>query len=222
MKVANLLTRLQTHKDDFLGAKKGKEFEDRIQTCLDDLMYNRLLRDNIEHQWDYIKQNRNSKWSTSPILNNTKYHHYYIYQPGGSQEYPDFLILDKKHMLSIEVKFSSKSQAKPVWNSGLPRPTGIYIIASYGLKDITFFLGKDIVTPYEAQKLHEFFDFGFKDYRQSFNKYEMRQQAYGFNAYVRKAYDQNKQYNARAITDFYNNPDREKLEQSAIRYIKSL
>ena len=222
MEVAKLLVKLQTHKDDFLGAKKGREFEDRIQVHLDNLLYNPLRKDDIDHQWDYIKQDRESKWSTNQVLNNTKYKHHYIYQPSGKQNYPDFLVLDKKHMLSIEVKFSENKQGKPVWNSGLPRPTGVYIFASYGLKDITFFLGKDVVTPDEAQKLHEFFDFGLKDYQQEFNRHEMKQQGYGFNVYIRKAYDQNKRSNKQAMINFCDNPDREKLEESAIRYVRSL
>jgi hypothetical protein len=35
---------------------------------------------------------------------------HYIYQPNGSQDFPDFLVFYKKYIITIEIKFSKKTK----------------------------------------------------------------------------------------------------------------
>lgn len=47
----------------------------------------------------------------------------------------------------------------------------------------------------------------------------MEKQPYGFAAYIRKAFEQKREFNPDAILDFFNNENREKLENSVISYL---
>lgn len=66
----------------------------------------------------------------------------YIYQPNGSQNFPDFLLTDFTLPINIECKTSEKGNI--VWNSGIAHKDMILLYASAHNKsnDITFFLGK--------------------------------------------------------------------------------
>lgn len=119
-------------------------------------------------------------------------------------------------VVPIEVKYKEKGGARPVWNSGLPRPSGIYIFGSYVEQQITFFLGRDLVTDDEARAMHEFFDVELKAREREFNQEHLASHVYGFSVYVRKAFDQGKQYNDAAVVDFFANPERERLEANVI------
>ena len=220
MKAISLFETMITDKDQFLTAKAGKEFENRIQVYLDNIGYNRLLRQDISKQdFAQLKSHWNAKWGADTLINPTQYKRHYVYQPSGSQNYPDFTILEGKSGINIETKFS-KSGAKPVWNSGLPRPNGIYVYASYKHKDLVFFLGQDIVSAEEARKLHEFFDYGLKEYQREVNQHDLRNQKYGFEVYIRKAFNQSRQHNPQAILNFFTDPNRNKNQQNVLEYLK--
>lgn len=64
-----------------------------------------------------------------------------IYQPNGSQQSPDILIIKNGLGLFIEVK---TSKSNPAWNSGRLYNSGFYIFKNYKLKEVTFFT-KDTV-----------------------------------------------------------------------------
>ena len=85
----------------------------------------------------------------------------------------------------------------------MPRPNGIYIFGSYYLLDATFLIGSAAVSPCEARKLHEFFDKGLKEYQATFNTHEMKEQSHGFGVYIRKAFDQSKKDNPRAVINYF-------------------
>lgn len=128
------------------------------------------------------------------------------------------MIFDGKRVEAVEIKLSK--QSKPMWNSGLPRQSGIYIFGSPKRKDMTFFKGSSVVTLNEAKELHNFFT-RLNNSEQSFNNKIMRNQAYGFSAYIRKAFDQKKAHNPQAIIDFFENPNRNKLETAVIKHLQS-
>jgi hypothetical protein len=88
----------------------------------------------------------------------------FIFQPYGSQNFPDFIIFWNKHIIPIELKYSKNEQgnknidiARPKWNSNIPKSNSIYI---YGVatKTITFFLGSDIIRDDTRKVLLDFWD----------------------------------------------------------------
>lgn len=209
---------IQENKDSYLQCSKGKEFEDRLDTYLHGIGYSRIKKEDVEN-FTHIKKDVLLKDREEDVSNTTKYKKHYIIQPCGTQNYPDFMVFDEDRIISIEVKYSRKKQKKPVWNSGLPRPNGVYIFGSFGCRDITFFKGSDVLTLDEIRKLHQFFEEAKKSER-AFNKSEMQNQTYGFKAYIRKAFDQSKTPNREAIPDYFNNPNRQSLENKVLSYVK--
>ncbi len=221
--LAALFEELQANSKRFLGGEKGSDFEDRINAKLHQLGYSRLDKVDVDAETmkalkETVLDNQTDKGIKNPFRRD--YMRQFFYQPYGSQNYPDFLVLDDDRVVSIEVKFSKKKQGKPVWNSGLPRPNGIYVFGSYGRQDITFFRGVDVVTVNEAENLHDFFDRGLRQYQGKFNEDMMRAQEYGFTAYIRKAFHQNKTANLNATLDFFTNPKRSQLEADVIRSLR--
>ena len=185
--------------------------------------YSRLIKDDLEEDLFAMLKTEITDKETEVAISNpfVNYTLHFITQPFGSQQYPDFIIFDKTRIVCIETKFSRGNQTRPVWNSGLPRPNGIYIFGSYGRTDLTFFRGIDVVSIDDVKQLHDFFDKGLRAYQQQFNDDEMNKQKYGFRVYIRKAYEQSKKHNPNAIIDFFNNPYRIELEDSVIRSLQT-
>lgn len=203
----------------FLRAETGEDFENRIKNQLDTAGFNQLQRDEVgldESAFRELKDQVKDRLRTGSIANPIPARtHHFLAQPFGSQDYPDLIIFDGPTVHSIELKYSKESQAKPMWNSGLPRQLGIYIFGSYKRGDVTFFLGRDIISRDEASAMTQFFD-SLGQRQHSFNTSQLANQPYGFTVYVRRAYDQRKSPNPKAITDFFNNPNRSTLEQNTI------
>lgn len=76
-----------------------------------------------------------------------------ISQPNGSQNFPDALIIVDH--VGIPVEFKSGKQDKIVWNSGLPRPDGVYVFNLYGATEsaTTMFMGDEVITEAEYEAL---------------------------------------------------------------------
>ena len=216
--LSRLFNALQKSKQQFLTAAKGSEFEERLRVKLDEIGFNRVMKEDINRiAFDELKRLVQEAQSLTEIGNPTNYRRHYLVQPFGSQDYPDFLVFDGERVVSIESKYSRKSEGKPMWNSGLPRPGGIYIFGAHGRGDVTFFRGCDVVSPSESRKFIEFFNRQ-RRAQEEFNEQNMQGQKYGFVAYVRKAFDQNLRYNEEAVTNFFTNERRLELEQSVIKY----
>ena len=216
--LSKLFIALQTEKRQFLTAAQGSEFESRLRLKLDTIGFNRVMKEDInEITFNELKKLVQENQRLTETCNPTDYERHYLVQPFGSQGYPDFLVFYGKRVISIESKYSRGSGKKPMWNSGLPRPSGIYIFGSYGKGDVTFFRGCDVVSPHESRKFMEFFNRQ-RQAQEEFNEQNMRGQKYGFVAYVRKAFDQNFRYNDEAVTDFFANENRAELERSVIGY----
>ena len=219
--LAKLFFHIKQKPDYYLKSAKGKDFEDRINEGLNKHGYSPLMSDgdDIDKKSLMIIKEKCQKFDSMESIENLDSHKkHFIKQPCGPQDYPDFWVFCEKSIFSIEVKFSQQKTKKPVWNSGLPRPNGIYIFGSYGMKQITFFRGIDVVGIEEIKKMHCFFE-DLKRQANKFNKSELKNQKYGFAVYSRKAYDQKKIDNEDAIIDYFTNPDREKLEQNVINYV---
>lgn len=70
-----------------------------------------------------------------------------VVQPRGKQQWPDMYILYGYRGIAIE--FKTSNQEKITWNSGLPRPLGIYILngsSSTSDKHTTYCMGSDLIS----------------------------------------------------------------------------
>lgn len=205
---------------NYLNAPSGKIFEERVMVELKKIGYNRILKNDLNQRFFSELKNRilhNAEF----VVNETEFNQHYLYQPFGSQSYPDFIILDTQVLICIESKYTEKKKGSPVWNSGLPRANGLFIFGSWGKKDITFFRGCDVISEGETQHLREFFAKE-KERAKSFNEQFMSNQEYGFAAYVRTAYEQKKIFNDDAIINFFENNKRSILEDSVLTYLQQI
>ena len=144
------------------------------------------------------------------FLNDSDYDNVIIPQPRGSQQFPDFLVLEGSHGYVVELK-STKKKPMPFWNSGVK--DGIYIF--YNMQDLTFFLGSDIM-PDELKIMLNKYHAQLRDTVNTINaslstsKYNTS----GIRLYYRKTETQ-KDY------DFFANTDsRQRLERNVFRTIQ--
>ncbi|MEI0531418.1 type II restriction endonuclease [Brachyspira pilosicoli] len=225
---------IKNNKKEWLKSKKGNEFEDRFEASLKRYGFNRRVKEDINDILSSIKKNIIDKKSDL-LLDNTyavkdkSMENCFVCQPYGSQEFPDFLIFANKKIISIEIKYSSGKSSKPMWNSNLPKANAIYIFGSYGLSDVTFFLGRDVLSMEERIELIGFFENNAKRLEEEFRK-EMRNKLdninykfdRGFDVYIRTAYEQNKNINKDANVDYFSHIDRIKCEENVIGFCESL
>lgn len=218
--LARLFIDMRDNKANYLGGTDtGKQFEKRIANGLDNARFNPILKRDIEKSvLTQLQQDTNDHFHPAKIKNPlTKYRRHYLAQPSGSQKYPDFLIFLNDRVICIEAKFSTKKQVKPVWNGGLPRQHGIYIFAARGRGDLTFFIGRDVISEDSAREMHKFFDDYLRTKQRQFNVAQPKQE-YGFGVYARKAFDQTQRENDKAVINYFTNKSRAKLEQSVIDF----
>ena len=215
---------MQTRPENFVAAEKGSEFQDRITIALDREAYTRILKTDIpSDQFTGLKEIvKRTESPTEAVNPSSHFRKHFIREPFGSQDYPDLLILDGDRAISVEIKFSTgRSSGHPMWNGGLPRPSGIYVFGSYGRQDVTFFRGCDVVSSRDIRKLRGFFERQ-KTEEADFNAREMTEQRYGFTTYVRRSFEQKKKHNPGAIVDFFKNPDRQDLEDAVLSHLRGV
>ena len=220
-----LFKSLQSEKNRYLNAQRGNEFEERIMSYLKlDLGFNRILKEDVSiEDWGSIKKHIFNKFSSNFIgIPSSRLKKTFIYQPYGSQQFPDFIIFTNKKVVPLEAKFSTKRQSKPVWNSNVPRANAFYVFGSRGLQDLTFFCGNDIVTAEHRKSLYGFF----KDMRILQDKIRGNMPTLdltnrGFTPYIRSAFDQRK-HKLAVETNFFIHPDRKKVENMAMKKAKLL
>ncbi len=158
----------------------------------------------------------------------------YIYQPNGSQEFPDFLVFYKKYIITIEIKFSkTKSRSnneKPMWNSNLPKANAIYIYGVSG-KYVTFFKGDDILDNETRSELIDYFSVikNLNDMEDELNKKLLKNKNnFGFSPYIRIAYQHAEKYstyknenNKQKIESFFGE-NRIERENKVLDFIKKI
>lgn len=154
-----------------------------------------------------------------PLDEKLKSGKFYVYQPFGSQKYPDFFIIEDGYIIPLECK-SSKNK-RPKWNGGLPKPNlGIYFF-SLTAEDITFFLGKDILPK-------QIYDSLIKQDTEH-KKLDKKQEEEINKSYQEHGIDKNKiihysraDNNYKGKTDFFDGEARKQRENSAIEIINNL
>ena len=212
---------LLDRRASYLNAETGSAFENRFTSELGKRVgLSRVVKDQIgSDEFAIVKRAAQEKVAEEAIENPTEFRQDFIVQPYGSQAYPDIIIFDGDWLHPIEMKFSTKNQGHPMWNSGAPRPNGIYVFGAYERQDLTFFLGRSVLEPRLAAIMHEKWE-EVQAEIESFNAEVASAQEYGFHIYPRKAFDQKKKLNRRAVTDFFTNPKRERLEAEVIAYLR--
>lgn len=223
---------LRKNKDSFLKSSTGTEFEDRIQANLKKNHFNQIYSDLVpKEEYKKIKQlilDKKSNQIVKNHLNNPQFKNCFIYQPYGKQNFPDFLIFTEKYIVALEIKYSTNKNTSPMWNSNLPKSNAIYIFGSYGLKDIMFFMGSDILPDEERNLLVDFFEktkemeANFKkEMKEKFKSGEIKQDK-GFFVYVRRAYTQGKDINLDAEKNYFKFSDRKQMEDNVIEFAKKI
>ena len=222
-RLSALFEHMRSNRAAYMGATKGGDFEDRVALHLDTVGgFNRVEKEDIPAgEFRRIKKQAQAKISAGELRNPSGLRGHYVKQPFGTQAYPDFMVIMGASIVGIETKFSTKKQASPVWNSGLPRAHGLYVFASRGRGDLTYFKGADVIGEDEVMAMHAFFD-DLKRKQNEFNSSRLADQRYGFAVYVRNAFEQKKTPNPNALTNFFENPHREELEQSVIDYLRRM
>jgi len=223
--ISNLFKSLQNEKQNYLNAKRGQEFEERILSYLKiNLGFTRIRREDLSgKEWAEVQNHVKNKFGTEFLdLPNSNLKRTFIYQPYGSQQFPDILVFSENKVIPLEIKFSSKKQTKPIWNSNVPRANAFYIFGSYEVGDITFFCGDDIVSRDHRQELYGFFGNIRKlqdKIRKTMPKLDITN--WGFTPYIRAAFDQRK-HKKEVVTNFFTHPNRTKIEATAIEKISLL
>ena len=121
----NLFEEIRKNPKDFLRSEKGDQFEQRIMVGLDRAGFNRVIADDIEAQQAADLRNWASSRSAFQVENPLQFQSHYWHHPCGKQNYPDILVFANRSLFCLEPKFSAGGNAKPMWNSGLPRQDGI-------------------------------------------------------------------------------------------------
>ncbi|MEK7637329.1 MAG: hypothetical protein AAB402_03020 [Patescibacteria group bacterium] len=217
-----LLRDLQVRKRDYLKAETGAHFEDQIQNQLLE-KYTRIFKRDIDSDnFKLLKENISKKEDVGFFKFKT-YPQRFVKTLFGSQSYPDFIVFSGRFAVPVEIKYSKKKQNKPVWNSGLPRPNGLYIFGSYENQDVTFFLGSDVLSVGRRRLIIQFFE-DVKSDEAKFKRVTLKSapdlERRGFAPYIRRAYDQHQV--GEAVMSYFAHPDRQRVEAHAIEVIASL
>ena len=233
MRLKEIFKDIQINKNDWLQSRTGDDFEQRMETILKKKGFNRILKEDIpQESFKIIKnkiQNKIAREYVENILSDKKeFIECFIFQPFGSQNFPDFLVFTRKYILAVEIKYSRNKAIKPMWNSNLPKNKAIYIFGSYSLKDVTFFLGRDILPIAERKELISFFEKVKKEeinFKLGMAK-EMKLKKItcdrGFGVYIRRAYEQNKRINKKANLNYFSHPGRLSAEKAVLNFCEKI
>ncbi len=233
MKVKPIFVDITNNTSKWLQARKGSEFEDIFEDKCKELGFTRKLKDSIkdkyEQEFQTIKKLIHDNYDTKPISNILNHDKsmvdIFVWQPFGTQDYPDFMIFTKKYIIPVEIKYSSDTATSPMWNGNLPKANGIYVFGNNKKQDIVLFKGIDMLPNDERKKLIGFWDEVREKYQshKQITKQEIKENKlkfeYGFDVYIRKTFQQNKQINEQATTDLFKNKNKQKLHKLLFDYL---
>ena len=209
-------------KAGLLRANDGGEFESRFREHLARHRFGQVWKDQYPAETHAaVKAYAQGFVSAGPIRNiSPRWDRHFMHSPYGSQQYPDFLLFVPGVVIPVETKYLRGRRGTPMWNGGIPREHGLYVIAAAGAEDLAFFLGGDVVSREDAQTLEQ----GIQRMGQivAETNSAMTHQSYGFQLYYRRTYAQGRQHNPEAILDFLTNAEREELEDRALDYLNEI
>ena len=216
---------IQKDKEDWLGFSEGKDLEDKLALKLRKSGFTSLNKEDFAEKetekWEKLKEkvrgnelilNEFSAWTSKG----------FIYSPYGSQKYPDFLVFTERYIIPIELKASTKEGIKPMWNSHLPKFNGLYVFASFGKKDITFFRGVDVIDKDLSNKLIGFFEEARKTEEKFVKELENKNKSErGWKPYIRIAYDQVKSLLLpHGELNYFDHPRRGEIENKVLEWLE--
>lgn len=217
----DLLNDLLANPTQYLRTETGSDFEDRIENRLRQ-RYSKILKGDISKGDFRLLKDTISKKEEVEFIKFSDNKNTFIKTPFGSQDYPDFLLFSGHNAIPIEIKFS-QSASKPMWNSGLPRPNGIYIFGSHGQKDITFFVGNMVLSENRRRALIGFFEkvkIEEENFRTNLEATMPDEEKRGFTVYARRAYEQ--QTNGKGHINFFTHPLRKTIEKETTDTVRRL
>ena len=145
----------------------------------------------------------------------------YVYQPNGSQAFPDFEIPSRWGTIKLECKPSQG--AAPMYNSGRPHADGLYIFTSKnslpkvkGIEDTTIFFGDDVLT-LEKREIYDRMLLEMKDVLLRYQAKPEWQDSRGFDFYLREMYTQS---GGAEYTNYFTHKDRKQCEQNVFNFFK--
>lgn len=224
------------NKNEWLKSRTGKQFESNFELALKNNGFTNIQKNNlnVKNIISKIKEEILNKTSSEFIylkdIDNVPKGvlESFVRNPYGSQNFPDFLVFTKDKIVPIEIKYSEKNSQKPVWNGNLPKYNAIYLFGVYNRKDITFFLGKDVLPMDEREEMVKFYD-DIRRIAEDFQaglreKYGSKKFKFdrGFDIYIRETYQQDRIVNPNAILNYFNHPDRKTVEQNVIDFCNNL
>lgn len=221
MKLWELLTEIQRNKRKrtrLSANSNGKLFEEAIKELLiNDGSYGTYPSNSFKKHANFAKAKKLLSDKTNPdlIIKRDWFNNIcgvapiIIYQPFGSQMFPDFLLIKKDYLIPFEIKFSTTDGETPTWNSNLPHNCGIYIFGSRGKQDITFFNGADYLTAEEKALMVSLVNEMTKKLKQ-----EGLLITHKFDIYLREMYNQK--------FSTLNHSKRTELENKAIELLKKI
>jgi hypothetical protein len=150
-KLKKLLKEANMDLKDFLSTNISYSGISQIDM---DRMKNSVIANVKNNPW--LEINIEAIKNKSIKLNNFVGSKYFMHQPCGSQDSPDFMIIEDNVILFLECK--SGEDGKIMWNGGLPQKEYVYIYSSPLLKNMigresTLFLGGDIISDEIRNKL---------------------------------------------------------------------
>ncbi|AZZ65603.1 type II restriction endonuclease [Metamycoplasma phocicerebrale] len=188
----------------------------------------------IANQLPKIKNNILSKTSIELVSNpfeNVKSH--FVYQPYGSQNFPDFLIFTEKYIIPIETKFSKNEKgnkgidsSRPMWNSNIPKMNAIYIYGVSNL-DTTFFKGSDILNIDTNKILINYFEELDKNTEALDESLLNQKNNFGIYPYIRKAYEHKADKstylkNGKRTIESYFSENRKNREENVLNFLREI
>jgi hypothetical protein len=136
----------------------------------------------------------------------------FIYQPFGSQSFPDIIVFYEKKMFLIELKKIDSAKYVTLWNASLPKKNVIYILYRKGDHKRTFLLGQSlIVNESEYNALVEFAEKQRKEAKAAKSKLKSKE---GFFPWFRQAFQRGK----KGANDFSEDLMKSR-EQSVINFL---
>ena len=152
----------ETQKNSLLVEKNIFSISEKIiPTFNNNTIFNKktvnikVIRELINDNNGYCKINscelfNKTKFDKNNIISIKDYNEFMVYQPFGSQKFPDFLYVIYKDnyyiFQSIEIKSSFNGVA--TWNGSYPKENCIYIFYDYTLNKITYFMGNIYMNSY--------------------------------------------------------------------------
>jgi hypothetical protein len=168
-----------------------------------------LQNHNLSKQERKVTVKERDSWmddgATSDLPNNC-----YIAQPCGPNNSPDFIVKMDDELYFLECKSVSNKTKSPMYNSGIPKPSYIYIFSAERYNTTTIFRGSDVV-PEEDQKL---FQECIAEHRRIDDRYNERfTNDYGIQHYTRPMLKHV------GGTDYFKHDHRKEIEQGVLDFV---